>query len=161
MLFLGLISGFIVGIAVFFYVMKNYMISNHKVNGSFEQIQKVIQEIIPQKKGWGFPLPEWDIFKSQIANNLTYKNIKNMVIYFVCNPSIANKVLSVDPNMGGIMPCSWAVYETVSGDVFIAKMNIPLMSKMFFGVVGKAMSEVAQIEKVMMNDIKEKMLNKK
>ena len=79
-----------------------------------------------------------------------------MVMYFVCKPQHANSVLSVEPKMGGIMPCTWAVYETTDGEVYIAKMNIGLMSKLFSGVIGKVMKDVAQTEEEMLSKIRKK-----
>jgi uncharacterized protein (DUF302 family) len=51
--------------------------------------------------------------------------------------------LSEEPKMSGIMPCSWAVYERDDGSVWLSKMNISMMSRIFSGEVGSAMSEVA------------------
>jgi hypothetical protein len=58
------------------------------------------------------------------------------------------------------MPCTWPVYETASGEVYIAKMNIALISKMYFGVIGERMRGVAETEKKMLEKIKEKLKNK-
>ena len=59
------------------------------------------------------------------------------------------------------MPCPWAVYETKNGEVYIAKMNIALMSKMYFGVIGKVMKEVAETEKEMFSKIRRLVKEKK
>jgi len=77
-----------------------------------------------------------------------------MVMHFVCKPHHANRVLQVDPSLGAIMPCTWAVYETTEGKVYIAKMNIALMSKMYFGVIGEVMKDVARTEEKMLRKIK-------
>ena len=54
------------------------------------------------------------------------------------------------------MPCSWAVYETTDGKVYISKMNIALMSMVYPGFIGKIMKDVAQTEKAMLSKIKDK-----
>ncbi|NIA09376.1 MAG: DUF302 domain-containing protein [Nitrospiraceae bacterium] len=150
----GLIIGLIIGGITFVYLMQRFMIVAYKMEGTFDEVNEAIKNVIPQS-GWSFPIKEWQFYKSQLSKNLTYDNIRDMIMYFVCKPSNANEVLRVDPVLGAIMPCTWAVYETTGGEVYIAKMNIALMSKMYFGTVGEVMREVAAAEKEMLKKIKE------
>ena len=73
-------------------------------------------------------------------------NLKRIKQYYVCNPKIAKTVLGDSPQLSAIMPCTWAVIEKKDGSVWIASMNIPMMSKMMGGVVGQAMGKVATAE---------------
>lgn len=155
-LLIGIVVGLIIAAVATIWVARKNMVVNYKINGSFEQVTKAIEEVIPSFPGWGFPIKSWEFYKSQLSKDLTYDNISNMVMYFVCKPEHANSVLSVEPKMGGIMPCTWAVYETTDGDVYIAKMNIGLMSKLFAGVTGTVMKDVAQTEEAMLSKIREK-----
>jgi hypothetical protein len=156
MFWIGIIVGFILAGLIFLYIMKRYMIAHFKMEGSFQDVEKAIKEVVPQFEGWSFPIPDWQFYKSQLSKNFTYDNITNMVMHFVCKPAHANKILRVDPNFGGIMPCTWAVYEKNNGEVYIAKMNIALMSKMYFGLIGRIMTDVARTEEAMLSKIKEK-----
>ena len=162
---LGVLIGFIIGVFLVCWAMVKFMIIKIKLEGfSFEQANNAIKQVIPSFKGWGFPIEEWQFYKSQLSKGLKYENITNMVIYFVCNPAYANKMLRQFPYFGGIMPCSWAVYETKEGDVFLAKMNIKMMSYIFPGIVGKIMKEVAKTEEEMLakiNKLKSKTQDKK
>jgi len=151
---LSILLGAITCAALFIYVMQRYMLVTHKINGDFDEINKDLKTVVAQFEGWSCPLPEWEFHESQLQKNLKYRNIKNMIMHFVCNPSYANKILSVTPKMGGMMPCTWAVYETIDGEVYIAKMNVSLMSLMFFGVLGKTMGDVANTEKKMLKKLK-------
>ena len=45
--------------------------------------------------------------------------------------------------VGAMMPCSIAVYEKSDGKVYVSSMNMELMSKMFSGVVGDTLEQVA------------------
>jgi len=155
------VAGFICGVFVFIFIMGKYMIAHYKINGSFDEVEKAIKEVIPQFQGWGFPIPDWQFYKSQLSKNFTYDNITNMVMHFVCKPAHANKILGVDPNFGGIMPCTWAVYETKNGEVYIAKMNIGLMNKMYFGLINEIMTDVAKTEEAMLALIRESVKNKR
>ena len=83
-----------------------------------------------------------------------------MVMHFVCKSAHANKILKVDPNMSGIMPCTWSAYEAKNGEVYLAKMNIGLMSKMYFGLIREIMADVAKTEAAMLSKISEIIKNK-
>jgi len=135
--------------------MQKYMIAHYRIQGNFDDVEKAIKEVVPRFEGWGFPIADWQFYKSQLSKNLTYNNINSMVMHFVCKPAHANKILRVDPNFGGIMPCTWAAYETKNGQVYIAKMNIALMSKIYFGTIHRIMKDVAQTEKAMLSEIRE------
>jgi uncharacterized protein (DUF302 family) len=147
------IAGFACGVFVFMLIMKKYMIAHYRIEGNFQEIEQAIKEVVPQFEGWSFPMPEWEFYKAQLAKNFTYNNITNMVMHFVCRSSHANKILKVDPNMGGIMPCTWAIYETKNSEVYIAKMNIGLMSKMYLGPIREIMTDVAKTEAAMLSKI--------
>ncbi len=158
---MGFIVGLLIGVAIVtvgvIYVTRNYMLVKYKVDGSFDKVTQAVEEVIPSFPGWGFPIPSWNFYKSQLEKNLVYDNITNMMLYFVCKPKHANSVLSVAPQMAGIMPCTWAVYETTDGSVYIAKMNIGLMGLLFSGIIKKTMKDVAQSEEQMFAKIREKL----
>ncbi len=160
-MFLGIVLGVVLSGIIFVYLLKKYMMVSFEIEGSFEEVEETVKQVIPRFKGWGFPIPDWQFYKSQLSKGLSYDNIKNMVMHFVCKPVHANRVLKIDPKMAGIMPCTWAVYEDNDGKVYIAKMNIALMSKMYLGVIGEVMRDVAETEEKMLAMIKEKIAEKK
>jgi len=153
--FLGFVLGIIIAAAIFIFIMVKYMIVYYRIPGTFEEVNNKVKETIPKFKGWSFPIPSWQFYKSQISKGFTYDNIKNMEIHFVCKPAHANVMLRKRPEFGGIMPCAWAVYEKTDGKVYIAKMNIGLMSMIFPGIVKKIMKDVAGTEAKMLKEIKE------
>ncbi len=153
-----LITAVVVAILVawiFVLVMKSKMVIAIKSKYNFEETCKKLEEVVPKGEGWGFPIPAWEFYKSQLKKNLTYDNIKNCKIYFVCKSVYANKVVRDDPKWSGIMPCSWAVYEMTNGDTYIAKMNISLMSMMFSGILGSVMKKVSNEEEEFIKAVKE------
>ena len=152
-----LFGGVIIGLFAAAFIMVKYMIVTIYMPGMrFKEVDSKLREIVPQFKGWSFPIPPWEFYKSQIFKGFKYDNIKNMNIHFVCKPAHANSMLRKYPHSGGIMPCSWAVYETTDGKVYISKMNIALMSMVYPGFIGKIMKDVAQTEKAMLSRIKDK-----
>jgi len=154
------ITGFICGGLLFMCIMRKCMIAHYKIDGNFQEVEQAIKEVVPQFEGWSFPIPDWQFYKAQLSKNFTYDNITNMVMHFVCKSAHANKILKAEPNMSGIMPCTWAVYETKNSEVYIAKMNIGLMSKMYFGLIREIMTDVAKTEAAMLSKINEIIKNK-
>ena len=145
------IVGFLVGAVVvgvaFAFLMRNYMVKEIQLPGTFGEACKALEEAVQEREGWGQPIPAWEFYKSQISKGLSYDNIKNLKIFFVCKPSHANRIVRRFPFMSAMMPCSWSLYERTDGRVVLAKMNIGLMSKVFLGnLIGTVMGEVAREE---------------
>jgi uncharacterized protein (DUF302 family) len=71
-----------------------------------------------------------------------------MKILSLCKPVYAYDILKNDNDkrVSAIMPCRIGVYQSENGKVFIAGMNMGLMSKMFGGNIAKVMSGVAEDE---------------
>ncbi len=156
---IGFVAGVVIVSIVFIFMMRNYMLVYYKMPGDFNSVNEAIKKTIPQFKGWSFPIPSWKFYQSQISKGFKYENIKNMEIHFVCKPAHANTILRMRPEFGGMMPCSWAIYETINGEVYIAKMNIKLMSKMFSGKIREVMGDVAQTEEKMLDKIRKEVSN--
>ncbi len=136
-------------------LMQTKMTVNIKSPKSFEDTCKAIEAVVPQfaEEGWGFPFDKWNFHKVLDDRELVPDGIKNIMVYFLCNAKLASKVVSANSAMMGVMPCSWAVYEKTDGSVYIAKMNIGLMSKMFSGAIKEMMLEVEKTEKRMFDKI--------
>ncbi len=136
-------------------LMQTKMTMEIKSPKSFEATCYAIEKVVPEfsEEGWGFPFAKWNFYDVFQKRSLVLKGIKNIMVYFVCNARLANKVINADSTMVGIMPCSWAVYEKDNGDVYIAKINIGLMSKIFKGDIKEMMQEVEKTEKKMFDKI--------
>ena len=147
MAFLAFLAGLLLGGGLFVFLMRNYMVKEIPLPGSFQDACKALEEAVEEAEGWGQPIPAWEFYQSQISKGLTYDNIKNLKIFFVCKPSHANRIVRRYPFMSAMMPCSWSLYEKTDGRVILAKMNIGLMSKVFLGnLIGAVMGEVAREE---------------
>ena len=159
--FLILSFGFIVGVvftgSYIFYLMREKMVVSYRSKKDFEETCKAVEDVVAEFKeeGWGFPIPKWHFWDTFMKKNLKPKNFKNIMVYFVCNASLADKVISEDSKMVGIMPCTWAVYQLEDGSVYVAKMNVGLMAKMFSGTIKETMLKVEDADKRML----EKVLN--
>ena len=59
----------------------------------------------------------------------------------ICNPLHASKILAEDKNrvVTAFMPLGLGVYEDRKGQVFVSKLNIGLLGKMFGGTISEVM----------------------
>jgi uncharacterized protein (DUF302 family) len=151
-LIVGILIGMIVLGLIVKSVMSKKMIVEFKSNKSFDETCNALEKAVEEFKseGWGQPIERWHFYKVLENKNQIPKGIKNKMIYFICNPEMANKVITGDRKMSAMMPCSWSVYETTEGEVFVAKMNIGLMSMLFSGIIKETMKKVEEADMAMM-----------
>jgi uncharacterized protein (DUF302 family) len=94
-----------------------------EVDLSFDEaIIKVTEEL--QKEGFGV-LTEIDV-KSTLKKklNVDYKNYK---ILGACNPPLAYKALSADPEIGLLLPCNVIVFENEQGNTTVSAIDAKAM----------------------------------
>jgi hypothetical protein len=71
-----------------------------------------------------------------------------------CEPEDARSTLTTDRHVSTRMPCMMAVWEGDGGRAYLAKMNIPLMARMFGGNIAKVVGgNVAQDEHAILSGI--------
>jgi uncharacterized protein (DUF302 family) len=145
-LMVGAVLGAVVAAAVGVRLMRTKMVMAGRSGASFEETCERIERVVPAGDGWSFPMPSLDMHAKLAAKGQAPQGIRRIRLFFVCKPALAKRVLSDSPQMAAIMPCSWAVYELEDGGVWLAKMNIPMMARMFSGEVAAAMGEVAAAE---------------
>jgi len=59
----------------------------------------------------------------------------------LCKAEYAKDVLTTNRHVSTMMPCTFSVWEGVNGKVYLSKMNMALIAKMFGGNVTKVMGE--------------------
>jgi uncharacterized protein (DUF302 family) len=150
---LGLFGGAVLTAIFFVWVMRNKMIVRYRCPGSFDDTCAAIERVVPENAGWGFPIDTWNMMETLRNKGQVPQNVNRLHIFFICNPSLAKRVLAADPRMAGMMPCSWAVYEQSDGSVWITKLNIRLMKSFFGGAVGAAMGEVAEGDEIFLAEV--------
>ncbi|MBN2456115.1 MAG: DUF302 domain-containing protein [Sedimentisphaerales bacterium] len=147
------IGGALLLSALMMFVMRRYMICAYKMDAPYDKVCTKIEEAIKSVPGWGHPLPDWD-FHAAVNKTHYFNNLKKKRIFFICKAEYANRIVDNYHHMGAMMPCAWAVYETMKGEVFMSKMNIALMSKMFLGnIIGSTMSKVGHEEHQMLKEL--------
>lgn len=70
-----------------------------------------------------------------------FVNLERTSSVNICNPRYASRILAEDKDRGvtAFMPLGIGVYEDKKGQVFVSKLNIGLLGKMFGGTISKVM----------------------
>ena len=152
-LVVGVLVGIVLAGAVMVWMMRSSMIVPQRSASSFEETCAAIERAVPAGDGWSFPMPSLDMWQKLADKDQAPDGMRKIRLFFVCKPSLAKRVLSDTPKMAAIMPCAWAIYELEDSSVWLAKMNISMMSRMFSGEVATAMGEVAAADERFMAEI--------
>ena len=107
-----------------------------QTNHSFEDAVIKIKEEL-QNEGFGI-LTEIDV-KDTMKKKLNL-NYENYVILGACNPTLANKALGAEKEIGLLLPCNVIVYEE-GGEVFVSAI-LPVV---MMGMIGNpTLDEIAE-----------------
>ncbi|MCU0230121.1 MAG: DUF302 domain-containing protein [Acidobacteria bacterium] len=143
----GLAAGAALGIASVVRNLRSKMIVATELPLKFEDAERRLVDKVPNVvPGWGFPIPDFDFVAALAKRGHKAEGIRRAKVFFLCNPAYASRVVGAETRMIGMMPCHWALYETDGGRVFLSKLNIPMMAKLFTGPVGAAMTQVGRDE---------------
>lgn len=146
----GLILGLVVAAVIGVVTMRSKMVVPERSAHSFDETCARVEKVIGESDGWSFPMPSFDMASKLAEKGALPGNVARVRLYFVCSPPIAKRVLGDTPKLSAIMPCSWSVYELADGSVWLAHMNISMMSRMMGGAVGDAMGAVAKADEEFM-----------
>jgi uncharacterized protein (DUF302 family) len=153
-LIIGLVVGFLICGVVVWKTMPQMMLTVKKSNYGFEETFSRIENSIIDH--------DWDIQRiydmQECMESYGYENIQNILIFSLCKPENVAVILEDDKNkkVTAIMPCRMGIYEDSNGEVYVSRLNIALMSKMFGGVIEEVMSGVAKDEADILEGIIEK-----
>jgi uncharacterized protein (DUF302 family) len=136
---IGLAAGFAAGALVcgivMFTVMPSLMIVTEESSLGFDETVAALEKSI-EKNGWAV---------SRVANmnNAMAKHgvefEPRVTLVKLCKAEYAKSVLSTDRQVSTMMPCTVSVWEGDDGKVYLSKMNMSLMAKMFGGNVARVM----------------------
>ncbi len=143
---LGISVGVLMTMTTMILLMQRRMVVALPIARSFDATCRAVEAVVGSSDGWSLPMPSLDMLRKLADKGHAPAGLTQVRLFFVCNSGIASRVLAERPEMAGIMPCTWAVYERADGSVWLAKMNIGLMARLFSGGVGRAMREVAEAD---------------
>ena len=153
LLIVGIVIGLVVAAVAGVSVMRSKRVVSQPSAHSFDETCARVENVVGEAEGWSFPNESFDMGAKLVEKNALPENLKRIMQYYVCSPMIAKTVLGDSPHLSAIMPCTWAVYEMADGSVWLANMNIPMMSRLMGGVVGTAMGIVASAEEGFMEKV--------
>ena len=146
---IGGVIGFVLCGLIMFAAMPSMMIVTKECKLGFDETIAALQKQIPDHD-WvivsGQPM---DMNKSMAKHGVTFA--PRVKLIKLCKPEYAKSVLETDRHISCMMPCTLAVWEADDGKVYLSKMNLSLMAKMFGGNVAKIMggNVVKEEEKIL------------
>lgn len=151
----GAVAGFLLCGIVMFTAMPSLMIVTKESKLDFNETIAALKKRIPEN-GWvisgGRPM---DMNKSMAEHGVTFE--PRVKLIKLCKAEYAKSVLTSDRHISCMMPCTLAVWEADDGKVYLSKMNLALMAKIFGGNIAKVMGEkvVQDEEKILDGLLKE------
>jgi hypothetical protein len=131
----------------------NELIKKVKVPFGFQTAKERLDNLVKQFKGWSFPIEAWDFNKAIVSSGFNLKNIKNMVIYFLCNASYASQMINAQAEISVFLPCTYVVFETEEHETYLLTVSMNSLGEFFSEPLKKIMQEVDAIEKGMIKKL--------
>lgn len=147
----GLLTGLVLTMVLTWQFLPHLMIQTHQSRFSVDDTIAVLSRAA-REQGWVVP-KVYDMQGSLAAKGFT--DFRPMKIVSLCQPHHASQVLAQDDDkrLVSIMPCRLGIYETGDGQVYVAGMNIGLMSRMFGSEVAQAMQQASADEEAMLQAV--------
>ena len=134
---LGVMIGFLLCGIVVFTAMPSLMIVTRESKLGFDETVEYLAKRIPEY-GWVISGDQpIDMNKSLAKHGVTFK--PRVKLLKLCKAEYAKSVLATDRHVSTMMPCTFSVWESDDGKVYLSKMNMAMMAKMFGGNIAKVM----------------------
>ncbi|MEA3450641.1 MAG: DUF302 domain-containing protein [Bacteroidota bacterium] len=136
----GLVLGVILTMLVLILMAPKMMIIEDESSYNFED-SKVKFEQSVKDHNWKIPT----VHDLQKTMNKFGHDVKPVVVYELCHPDHANKILQENDEriVSSMMPCRVAIYEKADGKVYVSRMNSALMSKFLGKIVKEVMADAS------------------
>jgi uncharacterized protein (DUF302 family) len=143
---------FLMGLIVWF-TMPLLMLIKLKSKLTYDETISVIGENLKKKQDWKVLVVN-DYQKSTEA----FIHLERVGSVNICNPRYVSKILADDKNRGvtAFMPLGLGVYEDKKGQVFVSKLNIGLLGKMFGGTISEVMGAAGKDLSEVVNSVTSK-----
>ena len=120
-----------------------------KIKGSFDEAKAKLTESL-QKQGFGI-ITSIDL-KETFKNKLGV-DFRRYTILGACNPKFAHQVVSIDPQVGLMLPCNVVVQEHQEGEIEISAVNPMERIGQLNPEVTEVASAVGERLKLAINDV--------
>ena len=150
---IGLAIGAILCAVSIVVIMPSMMILTEESVLGFDETVSALEESIVGN-GWVISTIA-DVNKSMAKHGIEFT--PRVKLIKLCKPEYAKSVLETDRHISTMMPCTLSVWEGDDGKVYLSKMNMKLMAKMFGGNVARVMGgDVAREEEKMLSGLLKK-----
>lgn len=132
---LVLVGMALMGLIVWF-TMPALMLIKRRSTRSYDDAVAILDEALKKKQNWRV-LTVNDYQKITAA----FGALERVCSVNVCNPRYVSQILADDANRGvtAFMPVAIGVYEDKRGQVFVSRLNVGLLGRMFGGTIAKVM----------------------
>ena len=134
----GVVIGFVLCGIIMFTAMPSMMIVTRECKLGFDETVEALEKRIPEQ-GWVVSGGQAIDMNKAMAEHGGITFEPRVKLVKLCKAEYAKSVLTTDRHISCMMPCTMAVWETDDGKVYLSKMNLSLMAKMFGGNVAKVM----------------------
>lgn len=146
----GMVAGAILCGGAIVAAMPSMMIATEESRLDFDETVAALEKSVADH-GWVVSTV-MDMNKSMAKHGVEFG--PRVKVVKLCNPEYAKSVLTTDRHVSTLMPCSVAVWEGDDGKVYLSKMNMGLMSKLFGGNIAEVMGKkVVKDERAMLSGI--------
>jgi len=139
---IGILIGVVVtGLAVFA-LMPSMMLKTYETTYNYDETIKLLKERI-EAAGWVVSGVS-DMNQSLSKQGVDFE--PRVTLISLCRPDYAESVLKSDRYVSVMMPCKFSVWEDDDGKIYLTKMNMGLMGKMFGGNIAKVMGQQVAVD---------------
>jgi len=131
----GLAAGVVLCGVIIWTAMPSMMIVTKGSQLGFDETVAALERNIEQQ-GWVLSRVV-DMNKSMAKHGVEFEPRVKLVK--LCNAKYAKSILATDRHISVMMPCTFSVWEGDDGKVYVSKMNMGLMAKMFGGNIAEVM----------------------
>lgn len=131
----GLGMGLLVAVLLIINLIPSRMIVTDQSVLPFDETVQSIKEAIEQQ-GWVLADVK-EMNKSIEKHGVDFE--PRVTLVELCHPQYAKAVLESNRDISTMMPCTIAVWEGDDGNVYVSRMNLRLMAKLFGGTVAEVM----------------------
>jgi len=135
------IAGMVLMGLIVWFAMPFLMLTKLRSKLTYDETISLLGETLKKKQDWKV-LTVNDYKKSTEA----FVTLERVGSVNICNPRYSSKILADDKNRGvtAFMPLGIGVYEDRKRQVFVSKLNIGLLGKMFGGTISEVMGDAGK-----------------
>ena len=139
---IGAVAGILVLGIVMLSAMPSMMLKTYETQYGYDETIDLLQERI-EEAGWVISGIS-ELNKSLSGHGVDFK--PRVTLVSLCHPEYAKSILTSDRFVSVMMPCKFSIWEGDDGKVYLTKMNMGLMGKMFGGNIAKVMGQQVAVD---------------